>query len=553
VKKILFILLITLATTILHAQDVYLKWAKQIGGSGSYSVGNSIAVDASGNVFTTGSFTGTVDFDPGPETYILNYTGAEWANSDIFISRLDSSGNFKWAKRMGGTGDAYGRSVSIDPSGKGAVYILGTFTGTIDFNPGEDSFLLTSNGLHDFFISKLDLLGNFYWAKSFGGIKDDFGFAMEVDTKNGDVYVTGDFSGRVNFNSDDSLHILTSGPHFDIFILKLDSEGNFVWVKPMFGTGNSKGGAGYALALDPNGSGDIYTTGYFEGTVDFDPNEKGFFYLESSGKNDVFISKLDNSGNFKWAKRMGGVYEDKGNAIAFDPLYEGGVYIMGNFSQTADFDPGQDTFHLTSVHSSDLFVSKLTSTGDFEWAKSVIAKNANQNSTLALNGRFLYTTGYFINPTISFDSIVLTNPSDSKIYEDLFIAKLDFTTSVVLIDSKEHQLTIYPNPTTNELTIAIEGDEFFNLGITLHNTLGEVVYSSPDENISHEKTIDVSTLSTGIYFVELNIDGNKVIEDLTNNNYIRLETLAKEQYTEQDFAKPHVNRCRTRPEIRCFH
>ncbi|MDQ3141022.1 MAG: hypothetical protein M3Q56_02120, partial [Bacteroidota bacterium] len=221
-------------------------WAKQISApqrNGS-ARGFSIAIDPSGNgdIYTTGAFHGFVDFDPGPGSYTLLYSGFKYNNSDVFVSSLDSSGNFKWAAKMGGTGDAWGRSIVVDPEGKGAVYILGKFNGTIDFNPGAASYLLTTVGGYDFFIVKLDLLGNFEWAKSFGGIKDDIGFAMAVDPKFGDVYVAGDFSGQVNFNPDDSTHILTSGPNFDIFILKLDRNGNFVWVKPMFGTSNSKGG-----------------------------------------------------------------------------------------------------------------------------------------------------------------------------------------------------------------------------------------------------------------------------------------------------------------------
>ena len=169
-------------------------WAKQISSSSIGTCeGYSIAVDPSGSgeVYTTGAFYGHVDFDPGPGTFILDYSGIEWNNPDLFVSKLDSAGHFKWAKRMGGTGEAWGSSIAVDPSGKGAVYILGSFTGTIDFNPGEEPFELTSNGIHDFFILKLDRLGKLLWAKSIGGAKEDFGFAMAIDPNNSDVYITG--------------------------------------------------------------------------------------------------------------------------------------------------------------------------------------------------------------------------------------------------------------------------------------------------------------------------------------------------------------------------
>jgi len=489
-------------------------WAKQISSSSIGTCeGYSIAVDPSGSgeVYTTGAFYGHVDFDPGPGTFILDYSGIEWNNPDLFVSKLDSAGHFKWAKRMGGTGEAWGSSIAVDPSGKGAVYILGSFTGTIDFNPGEEPFELTSNGIHDFFILKLDRLGKLLWAKSIGGAKEDFGFAMAIDPNNSDVYITGDFTGEVDFDPSDSSHIFTSGPSFDIFILKLNSEGDFVWVKPMYGSG-SKGGAGYSITLDPNGSGEVYTTGYYEGEVDFDPDGKGIYNLQSQGLNDVFISKLDRAGNFVWAKSMGGVGDDKGNAIVFDPEVDGGAYIMGNFTQTTDFDPGPDNYSLTAVHSNDIFISKLNGSGDFLWVKPIWAIQANQSNSLALGGQTLYTTGLFLNPNITFDSIEISNPSDSGAFWDVFVAKLNTTITTSVTEINHLPINIYPNPATNELTIEFDEGELFETDITLFNILGEVVFSSPNEKIGQKKTIDISSLPAGIYFVELNIDGARAVE-----------------------------------------
>jgi len=490
-------------------------WAKTISPSfhGGSCRARSIKVDpSSGDVCITGEFLGSVDFDPGPGTYLIRNSGYPECNADVFVSKFDSAGNLKWAVSMGGIDDAWGGSIAVGPLGD--IYILGSFNGKIDFNSEGILHTLTSVGEYDFFIAKLDGAGNFLWVKSIGGEKFDAGLAIAVDPQNGNVYITGDFKGQVNFNPVDSFHILNSGAAFDIFILKLDNEGKFVWVKSMSGP-SSKGSIGYAIALDPGGSGDVYTTGYFKGEVDFNPDEEGIFNLNSAaGTNDIFISKLNSSGNFGWAKAIGGMGEDKGNAIAFDPGEDGGIYILGYFSQAVDLDPGPDAFHLTAKHGNDIFISKLNHAGDFEWAKPILANTVSQKSALSLDGQFLYMTGLFINPKISFDSLILTNPSNSENYWDVFIAKLNTTITTSVTRIYNHPFNIYPNPATNELTIEFDEGELFAADITLFNILGEVVYYSSDEFIGHKKIIDINTLAAGFYLVELNINGDRVVQKM---------------------------------------
>ena len=109
--------------------------------------GSSIAIDGSGNVYTTGFFEGTVDFDPGNGVFITS-AGFE----DIFISKLDASGNFVWANAMGGADRDYGYSIALD--GSGNVYTTGFFAGTADFDPGAGVANLTSAGHYDIFVAK---------------------------------------------------------------------------------------------------------------------------------------------------------------------------------------------------------------------------------------------------------------------------------------------------------------------------------------------------------------------------------------------------------------
>src|SRR5690606_23904636 len=136
---------------------------------------------------------GTVDFDPGVGVYNLTSLGYD----DIFIQKLDSNGDFLWAKRMGSTGSNIGHSIAVDTAGN--VYTTGTFGGTVDFDPGVGTFNLTSAGGVDIFIQKLDSNGDFLWAKRMGGIGREQGSSITIDAL-GNVYTTGSFEEEVDFD-----------------------------------------------------------------------------------------------------------------------------------------------------------------------------------------------------------------------------------------------------------------------------------------------------------------------------------------------------------------
>ena len=139
---------------------------------------------------------------------------------------------------------------------------------------------------------------------------------------------------------------------------------------------------GTAVALDSLDN--VYITGFFSRMADFDPGP-GTHNLMSNGYQDIFVSKLDSSGNFMWATQFGGDYSRGfGFDIAVDGL--GNVYTVGGFRGTVDFDPGSGTYNLTSVGDSDIFVSKLDSEGDFIWASQMGGSNVGINGDIATNG-----------------------------------------------------------------------------------------------------------------------------------------------------------------------
>ncbi|MDP6912257.1 MAG: SBBP repeat-containing protein, partial [Acidimicrobiales bacterium] len=155
------------------------------GGASTNPHGYSVVVDSSGNIYTTGRFGSagsgneTVDFDPGPGTANLTPNGGGY---DAFVSKLDSSGNYVWAKSFGDSGNDSGAWVAVDSSGN--VYTTGSFgVGPVDFDPGSGTDSRTSNGvLQDVYVLKLDSAGDYVWAKNFGDTNPDYGYSVAVDS-----------------------------------------------------------------------------------------------------------------------------------------------------------------------------------------------------------------------------------------------------------------------------------------------------------------------------------------------------------------------------------
>lgn len=357
--------------------DGNLLWAVRLG-STDFDRGFGIAVDANGNVYSTGYFAGTVDFDPGPGTANLSSS-----DSGIYILKLDTDGNFVWAKSVSASGGNYGRAIAVDNAQN--VYVTGEFRFTVDFDPGPGvSNLVQTGSGSDVFILKLDAGGDFEWAKSHGGSSDDVGRSIKSDDA-GNVYTSGGFYSTVDFDPGAGIFNLTSNGISDVFISKLDVNGNFVWAKQIGSTGID---LGQSLALDA--SDNVYITGQFYVTVDFDPGPATFNL--TSQQVDAFIVKLNTTGDFAWAKSIGGTGSGENYAIDVDT--DGNVYTGGRFNGSVDFDPGAGT-HFIDVPNADCII-KLDTDGDFVWAKTYAGTSIQLGMAIAVHGNDnVHVTGQF--------------------------------------------------------------------------------------------------------------------------------------------------------------
>jgi FlgD Ig-like domain/Beta-propeller repeat len=352
------------------ATDIYLAkfaadgthlWSKSFGQGFDNDFAYSVTSDPSSNVYLTGLVGSQgVDFGGG--------TLAGLGNTDVFLAKFDALGNHIWSQRFGGTFSDAAIAVALDASNN--VLITGYFGNTAAFGGST----LTSAGGNDIFVAKYNSGGVHQWSKRFGAVGYEQGNSVKVDAA-GNVYVFGIFQNTVDFGGGG----LVSAGGSDIFLMKLDPNGNYLWAK-RFGSFGDDG----AYRLQVESGGNIYFAGSFLGTVNF-----GGGALVSAGNSDAVVAKFDGNGNHIWSQRYGSGGDDYATSIAQDGA--GNVYFAGLFSGTVDLGGGGTA----SVGGFDGFLAEVTSNGAYLWDRRaggpgndalVVAADASGN---------VFTTGSF--------------------------------------------------------------------------------------------------------------------------------------------------------------
>lgn len=448
----------------------------------------SMATDNLGNIILTGGFTGSVDFEPGPGVTQLVAGGFY----DIFLVKLTANLGFTWAQRFGyAGGDDHGFSVATDANNN--VLVTGYFQGpNIDFDPGAPTFYISSQGLKDIFILKLDPSAGFLWAFGLGssGSFQEIGQTIKTDAS-GNVIVGGYFSATVDFDAGTGTQTITTGGNYDAFVAKYSPNGAYIWADKFSGAGDE-----VCYALQPDGNGNIYCTGSFAGgtVCDFDPSASTYSLISIGANPDVFVTKLTSNGNFVWAKAFGGTGSDYGRAIALDANT---VYSSGYFTGIVDFDPSASTNTILSNGGSDFFLSRLDLSGNYLSAYSYGALgNDFAFSMCSPTTGIIYTAGNFSN-TVDFDASVGTSTLSSMGLSDAYFYKLqDITVGIKEINANDN-IQIYPNPISSELNVVV--NEMFNLDI--YNVSGVLVYSQ--SNCVSNCNINLEDAANGIYFAKI--------------------------------------------------
>ncbi len=396
----------------LEQRKVLTGWVESMGGSqGEWMSNDAQSIDPAGNVYLSGQFSSQpADFDPGSATTPFMSNAGE---TDAFVAKYDANGSLAWARRFGGAGQDLIESSRFSSEATGEyLYVTGTFNGSVDFGAGT----LTSAGGTDVFVAKLRATdGSTVFAKSFGSISG-IEFVSDLAVDRGQLYVSGSFNRTIDFDPGEGTTLLTpagKGKNLssDIYVLTLNSDGNYVSARQFGGTGADNGSS---LIAEGNSR---YVLGSVTGTVDLDPGPS----IKNATGN--FIAKLSTSPSPDWVKSVGA-----GVALGSDA---DSLYLLGQFSGTVDFNPSVGVANLTSVGSADAVVAKYAKLdGSYVWAKSFGGSGLEATGSVFVDGGMVYIGGYFISSTIDFNPSGSGGEMTSRGLSDAFLLKLDASTGV---------------------------------------------------------------------------------------------------------------------------
>jgi len=467
-------------------------WSFSIGGNG-YEEVKSIKTDNEGNIYITGTFQESIDFDPSANKVSITAESG-W---DVFIMKLNSFGDLLWVKNLGPYKYLKANSMSLDEDNN--IYLTGYFSETIDFNPGNESYNLTASKSDDVYILKLNSYGEFVWAKSFNGTSIERGISLVVDSEQ-NVCLTGYFEATMYLDSNGDVKLQSKG-FTDVFVIKLDKNSNVIWAKSFEGLWSSQS-TGIAVDYDDN----IYTTGSFKESVDFDPSNNIDTLVSIKENEDVFISKLDKNGNHLWAKMIGGTREVSSNNIATNS--RGDVIITGYYESNCDFDPNEgvvtapisnrDAMFISALNKEGYFVSASVVYGDIT-AKSLIVHEDNKitiSTTVTDNIEF----------AVKGEKIISENKGDA----DIFLFGLNDIISNVERGLEDENLVVYPNPSNGYLNLNL--DPKINTQVEVYTQSGKLI--NKVENVTQDN-------------IQVSLNGHRgvcilKITSLDNISYIKI-------------------------------
>ncbi len=376
------------------------------------SEGSSVIVDNDGNVYATGHFRRSVDFDPSANVFELTASGI----SDAFVASYDALGNFRWAFSVSGEGDDLGYSIDMDDDQN--IYIAGEFQGqNVDFDPGIVEAAYSSIGTSTAaFVASYDRDGNYRFAHVFDGALDVKAMDSGVDSA-GNIYVVGRFEGIVDFDPGPESFEVESSGFWDGFLASIDPAGGVRYAYAF---------EAYPIAVAVEGNGNSTITGYYIGDADLISGV--VLDAISIDRTDAFVASFSTTGSLRYAFPFGGGNSDVGKRIAIDG--NGNIYVTGYFENDVDLDPGPGEAIVSAVAGEDIFLASYDSSGVYRFGISMGTGGHQRGHDVAVDGSGVtFVTGYFTG-TVDFDpgstSFELTAPNTPP-YHEAFLASYDDT------------------------------------------------------------------------------------------------------------------------------
>lgn len=505
------------------------QWVRTIDGNGVEVYLYDIVKDNNGNIYIAGS----------QKSGSCTFGASSVLGAGCFIAQIDPSGTWNWATKVG---TSYGnRTISLSSSPNGDIYFtafaaLGDQFGTLTV---QDTFTSSNNRL---VVGKITSSGSFAWIKT-AAIENNAGYSSISVDGNGFCYVTCRGGGQAQFDNIsfsatqaaiakldnqghwiwakpydggyyDRVKVAPSGKIFvagesydlatydtitfngfggdDVFVSRIDSNGNWLWVKSAGGSSTDR-----CFGISVNNSDEIFLTGYYRENATF-----GSTNFNSPSNRGLFVSKLNSSGAWQWTKSVNGTGNLTGNSIITDA--NGNAYLTGHFELTESFG----NTSLTSYGNSDIFVSKIDNQGNFVWSTKAGSTSDDEGTNILLDNSILYVASNFAaNATYGSVNVTFANTTGAN------ISKLNSTVGISETAFNNVSVQVSPNPISTVAVVSCVSDKVTSY--QLYNSLGELLIDNKES--SNLFKIDLSNLSHGLYFLKLrgsNIEAvSKIIKE----------------------------------------
>lgn len=352
-------------------------WGEPFGGSSSGRV-TDVATSSDGLIYAAGYFSGTGEFDlaPGADELLV-----ESENEKSYITCSDPQGLFQWALHFDSDGNNH-RLQTLSTDQNNNLIGSGYYSGDFDVDPGEGVQMLPSNS--GGFLFKLDPNGSFLWARTFayGESANTNRVAEHQVDASGNIYVSFHFYEEVDLLEGDDEWMLENPGDFSVGVIKLSPSGDILWTNVI---GGPERDTSSSIAVDPGGN--VYVSGKFNGTAEFDPDGAGF-QLTASQADASFIAKYDDEGIFLWAQELTNMLTEPDHDVDLCADNDGNVYFSASFEGTAEI-----AGETLTADAEDALLVKLNDTGSFLWSVVVSSNSDNQARQVKFNGEWLVFTG----------------------------------------------------------------------------------------------------------------------------------------------------------------
>jgi hypothetical protein len=474
-------------------------WIKQITGP-TYESIYAMDLDANGNIYVTGTFASTADFDPGPGTATQTSYGN---SSNIFIAKYDNNGNYKWAKGLGSSGNTdNGLDLVVDNAGN--VIVTGHFTGSVSFDPSSTVSTVTSLGGMDAFIVKYDSVGTFQWVRAIGSAPHwERGKEIDVDGNN-NIYVLGEFASTIDVDpSSVVMNIVPiSGTDGDIFFVKYNPQGQPQWAKSLGVGGQFDSNPVMAVSNQY-----VYLGGGVNDNLDFDLGASTYYPTPVSAYTKGFIAKYDLNAQLIWVKQYQDTAYSTIQKIKIMPnqsLLVGGVfYATSGFNVSFNSNA---TSYLTNAVIQSPFIAIFDSSMNYQESWFMECSRMASVSDIAAEGNWVYVSGDF-EDTVDFDPGAANTATMSNGYRDIYLNKYAITnpTATHSMDREKLACQVYPNPASTEFYVQLKTEEARQIKVSVYDMLGRNMgvlnyHAQPGTN---RFSYSIGHLPSGIYSVHV--------------------------------------------------